>query len=477
MSENYWEKQQKEEELDPISSFLSEWGDPEDEEDEFRSDFFQGLSGRRKKSAFILMLIWSFVILLHLLSWGYWLVIFLTGLVSIHLLRIITRTPAISPQPLTDEELQSAPNVSLLVSAKNEEAVIANLIEILGNLDYPQDKYEVWAIDDRSSDRTPEILDELALQYPQLKVVHRSTDATGGKSGALNQVLPQTKGEIIGVFDADAVVEKDFLRRVVPMFNDEKIGAVQVRKAIANYNENFWTKGQAAEMALDSYVQQQRIGLQGVGELRGNGQFVSREALKSCGGWNEETITDDLDLTVRLHLDDWKIGFLLDAPVEEEGVTSAIALWHQRNRWAEGGYQRYLDYWRYIFNSPIGFGKRIDLLVFVLLQYILPAALIPDFVMILMRHHLPILAPLSTLLCCFGFVSMFQGLARVEATKEPLKFSSWLKITRQTIRGIIYMLHWQVVMVSITVRMSVRPKRLKWVKTVHEGSGNESYEF
>ena len=69
MSENYWEKQQKEEELDPISSFLSEWGDPEDEEDEFRSDFFQGLSGRRKKSAFILMLIWSFVILLHLLSW------------------------------------------------------------------------------------------------------------------------------------------------------------------------------------------------------------------------------------------------------------------------------------------------------------------------------------------------------------------------------------------------------------------------
>ena len=78
-------------------------------------------------------------------------------------------------------------------------------------------------------------------------------------------------------------------------------------------------------------------------------------------------------------------------PVEEEGVTSAIALWHQRNRWAEGAYQRYLDYCRYIFNSPIGFGKRIDLLVFVLLQYILPAALIPDFVMILMRHHLPIL--------------------------------------------------------------------------------------
>ena len=477
MSENYWEKQTKEEELDPISSFLSEWTDPDDEEDEFRSEFFQGLSGRRKKSAFILTIIWSAVVLLHLLSWGYWLVIALTGLVSIHLLRIITRTPEQSPPPLTDRDLDSAPTVSLLVSAKNEEAVIGNLIEMLGNLDYPQDKYEVWAIDDRSNDRTPEILDQLALQYPQLKVVHRSIGATGGKSGALNQILPNTEGDIIGVFDADAVVEKDFLRRVVPMFNEAKIGAVQVRKAIANYNDNFWTKGQAAEMALDSYVQQQRIALDGVGELRGNGQFVRRAALKSCGGWNEETITDDLDLTVRLHLDDWKIGFLLDAPVEEEGVTSAIALWHQRNRWAEGGYQRYLDYWRYIFGNPIGFGKRIDLLFFVLLQYILPAAIIPDFVMMLMRHHLPILAPLSTLLCCFGFVSMFQGLARIEATKEPLKLSSWFKITKQTIRGIIYMLHWQIVMASITVRMSVRPKRLKWVKTVHEGAGNESFEF
>lgn len=477
MSEHYWEKQQKEEELDPISSFLAEWTDPEAEEEEFRSDFFQGLSGRRKKSAFILTIIWSAVILLHLLSWGYWLVTFLTGLVSIHLLRIITRKPEESPQPLNDKYLDSAPTVSLLVSAKNEEAVIGNLIEILGNLDYPQDKYEVWAIDDRSNDRTPEILDQLALQYPQLKVVHRSAGATGGKSGALNQILPQTKGEIIGVFDADAVVEKDFLRRVVPMFNEAKIGAVQVRKAIANYGDNFWTKGQAAEMALDSYVQQQRIALDGVGELRGNGQFVRREALKSCGGWNEETITDDLDLTVRLHLDDWKIGFLLDAPVEEEGVTSAIALWHQRNRWAEGGYQRYLDYWRYIFGSPIGFGKRIDLLFFVLLQYILPAAMIPDLVMMVMRHHLPVLAPLSTLLFCFGLISMFQGLVRIQVSKEPLKFSSLLKITGQTIRGIIYMLHWQVVMASITVRMSVRPKKLKWVKTVHEGTGNESYEF
>lgn len=89
-------------------------------------------------------------------------------------------------------------------------------------------------------------------------------------------------------------------------------------------------------MILDSYFQQQRIALGGIGELRGNGQFVRRSALDQCGGWNEETITDDLDLTIRLHLDNWKIGFLLNPAVNEEGVTKAIALWHQRSRWAEG---------------------------------------------------------------------------------------------------------------------------------------------
>ncbi|MGL5835285.1 MAG: glycosyltransferase family 2 protein, partial [Waterburya sp.] len=262
----------------------------------------------------------------------------------------------------------------------------------------------------------------------------------------------------------------DLLRRVVPLFDNPQMGAVQVRKAIANPEENFWTKGQAAEMALDSYVQQQRIAVGGIGELRGNGQFVSRKALHSCGGWNEETITDDLDLTVRLHLDNWKIGFLLTPPVLEEGVTKASSLWHQRNRWAEGGYQRYLDYWRYIFRTPMGFGKRIDLLCWMLLQYIVPAANVPDGIMAIARHRLPILSPVTTLLFAWGFLGMFRGLLRVQNASGQPVMPALFRITGQSLRGLVYMLHWQVVMFSVTARMSIRPKRLKWVKTVHEGS-------
>ena len=475
MAEKFYPNQDESYEKDPIGSFLAEWIDPEDEGDDWGSDFFRGTAGRRKKAAFVLMLIWLVVIGLHFVSWGYNFVLIITGLAAIHIFRLfLAKSDPVSPA-LTDKNLTNAPTISLLVAAKNEEAVIARSVKQLCSLDYPLDKFEVWAIDDNSSDRTGEILDQLTQEYSQLKVVHRSSKDTGGKSGALNQVLQQTKGEIIAVFDADAKVAPNLLRKVAPMFANPKMGAVQVRKAIANEEENFWTRGQAAEMLLDGYVQQKRIAVDGIGELRGNGQFVRRSALRSCGGWNEETITDDLDLTIRLHLDDWKIGLLLNPAVEEEGVTKAIALWHQRNRWAEGGYQRYLDYWRYIFKNPVGMGKRLDLLCFLLLQYILPAANIPDFIMVVLRHDLPVLAPLSILLVAYGSINMFQGILEVKQTNRQQ--INIFEIAVQTMRGMIYMFHWQVVMTSITVRMSIRPKRLKWVKTVHEGAGAESFEY
>ena len=473
MSENYWSKKESATEFDPINSLLSELSDSEVAEEEFRADFFQGLAGRRQKAAFVLMAIWLVTITLNLISWSIWLVLGFTALFATQILRYLFTKPDRVLDPLADSELAAAPKISLLVAAKNEEAVIGNLVAMLCSLDYPADKYEVWAIDDRSTDNTSAILDRLAKEYSQLRVVHRTANAGGGKSGALNQVIPQTSGDIIGVFDADAKVTRDLLRRVVPLFNNPDMGAVQVRKAIANSEENFWTKGQAVEMALDSYVQQQRIAVGGIGELRGNGQFVSRTALNSCGGWNEETITDDLDLTIRLHLDHWKIGFLLTPPVLEEAVTKASSLWHQRNRWAEGGYQRYLDYWRYIFRTPIGFGKRIDLLCWMLLQYILPAANVPDGIMAIARHRLPILSPITGLLFIWGFIGMSKGLIRTQTESgKAINFLSLLNIFERSLRGLIYMLHWQVVMLSITLRMSVRPKKLKWVKTVHEGTAS-----
>ncbi len=408
------------------------------------------------------------VVALNLVSWGYWLVSILTSILVIQALRLVLTKSETKHQPLGDNALATAPKVSLLVAAKNEEAVIANLVERLCNLDYPQDKYEVWVINDHSTDKTGKILAELAPLHNQLQVLHRPAGAGGGKSGALNQVLSLTKGEIIAVFDADAKVSPNLLRQIVPMFDQKQVGAVQTRKEITNFGTNFWTKGQRAEMALDSYLQRQRIAIGGIGELRGNGQFVRRTALDSCGGWNEQTITDDLDLTLRLHLDGWKIDFLQFPPVEEEGVETALSLWHQRNRWAEGGYQRYLDYWKLIASNRMGIGKTWEMISFVIIQYLLPIAALPDFLMAFTRNRPPVLMPVTTLSMAMLSWAMLRGLRQVNP-KEKLSFYNWLTLTFETLRGMVYMFHWLIIMGSTTARMSIRPKRLKWVKTVHQG--------
>lgn len=465
MPANSWpENDAYNENSDPLNSLLSDLSTEEELTEGIKTVYSSSrFQGRRPKAALMLTVVWGGTIALHLVSWGSIFILGLTAILSIHAFRIIFARPRHHHKEIQGD----LPRVSVLVAAKNEEAVIGRLVKNLCSLEYANGEYEVWIIDDHSTDKTPQLLAELQEEYKQLKVFRRSADAIGGKSGALNQVLPMTKGDIIAVFDADAQVNPDLLLQVVPVFQREQVGAVQVRKAIANAKENFWTKGQMAEMAVDTWFQQQRTAIGGLGELRGNGQFVRRQALDSCGGWNEETITDDLDLTIRLNLDQWDIECMFYPPVQEEGVTTAIALWHQRNRWAEGGYQRYLDYWDLILKNHMGTRKTVDLLIFLLIMYILPTAAVPDLLMSVIRHRPPILAPITGLSVTMSFVGMFAGLQR---TRQDQKTSNYLVLLLQTIRGSIYMLHWLMVMSSTTARMSVRPKRLKWVKTVHTGA-------
>lgn len=437
----------------------------------FLADDFQRYERRRLKAAIALALVWSGTLALHVVAWGQWLVYGLTVLVGAHLLALLLKRPQPAPEPLpswhdtplTEKEntaLTSWPYVSILVAAKNEVEVIERLVRSLTAIDYPPQRFDVWLIDDNSTDGTTEILDDLANQHHRLHVVHREPNATGGKSGALNGVWPTTQGSLLLILDADAQVAPDCLRRVVPMFEQEAVGAVQLRKAIANSTQNFWTRGQVAEMAFDAYCQQKRASNGGIGELRGNGQFVRRLALEQCAGWNEATITDDLDLTLKLHIAGWDVPLMMVPAVWEEGVMRAMSLWHQRNRWAEGGYQRYLDYWRLLIPERLGWVKAFDLFVFWLIQYGLPTAAFPDFAMAVARDRLPLLMPLSGAAVLFATLGMASGLRR---TQKASTFSIWV----QTLRGMIYMTHWFLIVGTVTFRMAIRPKRLKWVKTQH----------
>ncbi|PSP15907.1 MAG: glycosyl transferase [Cyanobacteria bacterium QS_8_64_29] len=452
-------------ELDPIGPHLTDGAPSASEAAIQPGKAAVEAGGRRRKAALVLMIVWSVTLGLHWVAWGAWLIWGATAALAAYLVRLVLALPPASAPPLPHDA--SAPFVSILVAARNEAAAIGGTLEQLCDLDYPAHRYEVWAIDDGSTDGTGALLDAMADERAQLQVLHRPIGAQGGKSGALNQALGRARGEIVAVFDADARVSPELLRWVVPQFEAPQTGAVQVRKAIVNATCNGWTRAQAAEMALDSYFQQQRTAASGIGELRGNGQFVKRRALAQCGGWNESTLTDDLDLSLQLHLNRWNVRFLNDPAVTEEGVTALRSLWHQRNRWAEGGYQRFLDYWQSLVRSPqLGATKRLDLLAFLVVQYLLPMAAVPDLLAALLQQRQPLLAPLTLLLVGVSVWATAAGLRRSQpAGAKPTPLADWATI----LWGNAYMLHWVPVMAAVTARMAVQPKRLNWIKMPHQG--------
>lgn len=448
--------------------------------------------GRRRKAALVLFAIWGLVIALHYSEGGQALVWGLTAIAAIHLVRLLTGKPAYVtlpvPEPIEagtksgpesgpkpETEAETLPFVSVLVSAKDEEAVITRLVEQLDRVEYPRDRYEAVIINDASSDRTPELLDAAVARSRSVRAIHRQPGAGGGKSGALNAVIPQTRGDVLAIFDADAQFAPDLFNRVVPLFQGDRVGAVQLQKSVAQTvldqpdQTNFWVQGQTAEMQLDCCLQQQRIAADGIGELRGNGQFLRRVALDDCRGFNEETITDDLDLTLRLHLEGWDIEVVTEPAVIEEGVTTAKALWHQRNRWAEGGYQRYLDYWQSLSRNRMGSAKTFDMTLFCVFQYLLPQAAIPDVLMAVLRQEGTVLSPLLTLTFTFSLAMMVMGLRRGAIAQATQPFSV-AKLLKQTLVGSIYMGHWFLIISTMGIRVAIRPKRLKWVKTVHQGA-------
>ena len=209
------------------------------------------------------------------------------------------------------------PTLDILVAARDEQNVIARLVERLFNLDYPSDKLKIYIVDDGSIDNTPIILEKLSQKYDKLNIISRSQNAGGGKSGALNHALKFLSGEWVFILDADAQLKKDTLRRVISFAQNGSWAAVQLRKSVINTNKNLLTACQGIEMAMDAYFQVGRLNSAGISELRGNGQLLKKDVLISCGSFNESTVTDDLDLSVRLILSQSNIGIFWDPPVME----------------------------------------------------------------------------------------------------------------------------------------------------------------
>ena len=264
------------------------------------------------------------------------------------------------------------PFVSVMIPAHNEESVISSTIARVFEMDYPN--FEVIVIDDRSEDNTASVIKDLENNYNgRLKTLIRSKDAFPGKSAVLNDALNLAKGEAILVFDADAQMDKDFLPNLVYELQPKDVGAVQARKVVKNKDVNLLTKCQNNEMTIDTSCQVTRDAVKGAVELRGNGELIKRAALEDIGGWNNYTITDDLDMSTRLHIKGWDVRFCKDTVVYEEGIMYLMPLYRQRRRWLEGTIRRYLEYfWDIMTSKKMSLRVRLDTIAYIS-EFIMPA--------------------------------------------------------------------------------------------------------
>ena len=362
---------------------------------------------------------------------------------------------------IPDEEL---PRLDILVAARDEENVVERLVRRLFRLDYPTDKLNVYIIDDGSSDKTPLILNRLSKDFEKLRVITRSPNAGGGKSGALNYALQFTFGEWILVLDADAQLERDSLIRLFSFVEKGSWSAVQLRKSVLNVSQNFLTTCQSMEMAMDAIFQYGRLSIAGVSELRGNGQLINKDILLKCGSFNEETVTDDLDLSLRLLLSNARIGILWDPPVMEEAVENLISLFAQRQRWAEGGLQRFFDYGDQLLTQKIYPLQKFDLIYFFILQYALPIISMLDLILSITLFESPVYWPISLTAFLLSGVAFWYGSA-CQSEGPVSQNRNFFTI----LLSVVYLSHWFLVIPWVTIKMSILRKKILWKKTLHTG--------
>ena len=204
-------------------------------------------------------------------------------------------------QPYLDIGVAAWPAITVFIAAHNEEKVIAGCLDALLKTDYPRDKLKIVPVNDRSSDRTREIVDRYVAQHPQLIVPFHRTGGKAGKSAALKEALAFAEGDIALIFDADYVPSKGLLRQLVAPFFDPEVGAVMGRVVPTNAGSNLLTRMLDLERSAGYQVDQQaRMNLRGVPQYGGTVGGVRRSAVEAVGGWHDDTLAEDTDITFRL---------------------------------------------------------------------------------------------------------------------------------------------------------------------------------
>ena len=239
-------------------------------------------------------------------------------------------------------EFEELPVITMQLPVFNEMHVVERLLEKVSEIDYPKDKLHIQVLDD-STDETQEICTEqvadLVARGYDAEYIHR-TDRTGYKAGALENGIKSAKGDFLFILDADFAPNPDVLLKTIHYFTDEKVGMIQTRWGHLNRNFNTLTRIQA--MFLDGHLELEQTARNRSGRFftfNGTGGMWRKSCIADAGGWEHDTLTEDMDLSYRAQLKGWNFVFLKDVespaelPVDMDGFKS------QQHRWTKGSIQ------------------------------------------------------------------------------------------------------------------------------------------
>lgn len=318
------------------------------------------------------------------------------SLVQLHLTYLYwTRRKAIPAPEAIPDPGYTWPAVTVQLPLYNERYVVERLIDAVASLDYPRHLLQIQLLDD-STDDTSELIQQKIAHYTgsglQLEHVLRP-DRSGYKAGALQYGLQQATGEFIAIFDADFVPQPDFLKRTIPAFTNERIGVVQTRWGHLNRSYSLLTRLQA--FGLDAHFTVEQTGRNKGGHFinfNGTAGVWRNSCIENAGGWQSDTLTEDLDLSYRAQLRGWQFRYLqaVEAPAELPAAMGALK--SQQYRWTKGAAETARKHLGKVLHANMPFSTRLHAVFHLLNSGIFVCVLLTALLslpMLYLKHSVP----------------------------------------------------------------------------------------
>ncbi len=307
--------------------------------------------------------------------------------------------PPAPPRQLPEGEL---PRVTVQLPLFNEPDVLDRLLECVARIDYPRDRFEIQVLDDSTDDtreRSKARVADLVRRGIDAVYIHR-TDRTRYKAGSLDNGLKYAKGSLVAVFDADFLPQPMFLRTVVHHFADAKVGCVQARWGHLNRETSILTRVQA--LMLDGHHMVENRARFAAGRFfnfSGTGGIWRREAIEDAGGWQHDTLTEDLDLSYRAQIAGWRFVYREDHVTPAELPEEMEAFRAQQFRWAKGTVQTARKLLARVWSAKhLDSGIRVEAVFHMTPHFAYPLMMLLAVFLLPMLLIMPVSDPLSLLL-------------------------------------------------------------------------------